>query len=86
MEKLFENNDVAKNPGVKSSYEDVEDSNVGIGDEPRVINLSTKLSAETREKYVNLLKQYSKVFAWSYDDFKVYDTSVISHTITLKEN
>ena len=32
------------------------------------------------------MKQYSDVFAWSYDDLKVYDTSVIRHTIPWKEN
>ena len=81
---MFKNNDVTKNPGVKPSHEDVEDINVGIEQEPRIVKLSTKLSAETKEKYFNLLKQYSDVFAWSYDDLKVYDTSVIRHTIPLK--
>jgi hypothetical protein len=33
-----------------------------------------------------LLKKYSDVFAWSYDDLKMYDTSVIRHTILLKKN
>lgn len=33
-----------------------------------------------------MLKQYSNVFAWSYDDSKLYDTSVIRHTIPLKAN
>lgn len=86
LEKLFENNDVAKNHGVKPSHEDVEDINVGIEHEPRLVNISTKLSAEEKEKYLNFLKQHSDVFAWSYDDLKVYVTSVIKHTIPLKEN
>ena len=86
MEKLFENNDVAKNPGVKPSHEDVEDINVGTEEDPRIVKLSTKLSLEAKQKYVKLLKQYSNVFAWSYNDLKVYDTSVIRHTMPLKEN
>ena len=86
MEKLFENNDVAKNTGVKPSHEDVEDINIGTEQEPRLVKISSKLSAEAKEKYHNLLKQYLDVFAWSYDDLKVYDTSVIKHTIQLKEN
>lgn len=86
LEKLFENNDVAKNLGVKPSHEDVEDVNVGTKKEPIIVKLSTKLSTESKQKYANLLKQYSDVFAWSYDDLKVYDTSVIRHTIPLKEN
>ena len=35
---------------------------------------------------MSLLKEYSKVFAWKYEDLKVYDTSVIQHTIPIKEN
>ena len=32
------------------------------------------------------MKKYSDVFAWSYDDLKVYDTSIIQHIIPMKEN
>lgn len=33
-----------------------------------------------------LLKKYTKVFSWKYEDLKVYDTSVIQHTIPIKED
>ena len=39
-----------------------------------------------KEKYLSLLKKYSKVFAYKYEDMKVYYTSVIQHTIPIKEN
>jgi len=32
----------------------------------------------------NCLKKYKDVFAWSYDDLKTYDTSIIEHNIPLK--
>jgi len=48
LEKLFEKIDVAKNPTVKPSHEDVEDANVGTEQEPRIIKLSTKLSSEAK--------------------------------------
>ena len=75
---------MAKKPGVKPSHEDVEDVNVGTEEEPRIVKLSTKLSAEPKEKYVKLLKKYSNFFAWSYDDLKFYDTSVINTHNPLK--
>jgi hypothetical protein len=34
-----------------------------------------------KSKYVEFLKKYKDVFAWSYDDLKTYDTSVIEHKI-----
>lgn len=33
-----------------------------------------------------MFKEFQELFAWSYDDLKSYDTSVIQHTIPLKEN
>lgn len=30
--------------------------------------------------------EYSKVFAWKYEDLKLYDTSLIQHTIPIEEN
>ena len=37
-----------------------------------------------KSKYAKLLRKYKYVFAWSYDDLKTYDTSVIEHKIPLK--
>ena len=86
LEKLFYSNDMAKSPWVKPSHEDVEGANIGIEQEPKLVKISSKLLAEVKKKYVDLFKQYLDIFAWSYDDLKVYDTSVIRHTIPLKEN
>jgi hypothetical protein len=33
---------------------------------------------------LSYLNKYKDVFAWSYDDLKTYDTSVIEHKIPLK--
>jgi hypothetical protein len=32
------------------------------------------------------MKEFSYVFAWSYEYLKEYDTSIIQHTIPIKEN
>ena len=32
------------------------------------------------------MKEFSNVFAWNCDDFKVYDTNIIHHTIPIKED
>jgi hypothetical protein len=37
-----------------------------------------------RKIYVEFLKEYKDVFAWSYEDLKTYDTSIIEHKIPLK--
>jgi hypothetical protein len=43
------------------------------------------LTKEQRPEYIELLKEFADVFAWTYEDIKTYDTSVIEHKIPLKE-
>jgi hypothetical protein len=35
-------------------------------------------------KYADLLEQCKDVFAWSYDELRTYDTTVIEHKIPLE--
>jgi hypothetical protein len=49
-----------------------------------MVKISKYLPTQIKSKYVELLKQYKDVFAWSYDDLKTYDTFVIEHKIPLK--
>ena len=51
-----------------------------------MVKLSSELSREIKDKYIQLLKKNVDVFAWPYEDLKVYDTEVIQHIIPLKEN
>ena len=51
-----------------------------------MIKLSKSLSPDQKLKYVELMREFQDVFAWSYEDLKSYDTSIIQHTIPLKEN
>ena len=43
LEKLFDQNDVAKNPKVKLVEDDVEDRNIGTKENPKIIKVSNKL-------------------------------------------
>jgi hypothetical protein len=43
------------------------------------------LTKEQRVKYIELLREFVDVFAWTYQDVKTYDTSIIEHNIPLKE-
>ena len=77
LEKLFDPNDVAKDPQLVPSCEDVEDVNIGIEEHPKIIKIARTLSPEAKQKYISLMKEYSNVFSWSYKDLKAYDTSII---------
>ena len=83
LEKLFDQNDVVRDPKFKPVEKVVEDKDIGTEENPRIIKLSKKLSAKEKDEYVNLMKKYTDVFAWGYDDLKEYDTSIIQHTIPI---
>ena len=51
-----------------------------------MIKLSKSLPPDQKLKYVELMREFQDAFAWSYEDLKSYDTSIIQHTIPLKEN
>ena len=52
LENLFDPNDVAKEPQLVPSCENVEDVNIGTEDHPNMIKISRTLSPEAKHKYV----------------------------------
>ena len=48
----------------------IEDRNIGTKENPKIVKLSKNLSAKEKEEYVNLMKNYTDVFAWSYEYLK----------------
>jgi hypothetical protein len=86
LENLFDENDVARNPRITANDEDIEDCNIGTQENPKIIRLLKTLSPEIKQRYISLMKYFPDVFAWSYEDLKVYDTRVIQHVIPIKED
>ena len=84
LERLFDNNDVVK-ISKKEQEQETVDCNIGTAASPKIIKLSKHLSAEQRDRYVALMKEYVDTFAWSYEDLKEFDSSIIQHKIPLKE-
>jgi hypothetical protein len=81
---LFDQDDIPLTSTLRPQPKEVEDYDIGSKEEPKIVKLSKYLPAHVKNKYVELLKKYKDVFAWSYDDLKTYDTSVIEHKIPLK--
>ena len=86
LEDLFDFNDIPKKPKMEPLKVDIEDYNIGIEEKPKIVKLSKSLPPDQKLKYVELIKEFQDVFAWSYEDLKSNDTSVIQLTIPLKEN
>ena len=81
LEDIFDSNDVEKSPKVAPRDDEVEECNIGTERYPKVIKISKNMTMESKEKYIKLIKEFYDVFAWTYDDLKVYDPGVIQHTI-----
>jgi hypothetical protein len=85
LERLFDGNDVAVRGRVAGDDADTAECNIGTPEEPKLVKLSKSLTEEQRIGYTKLLREFVDVFAWTYEDLKTYDTSVIKHKIPLKE-
>ena len=82
----FYQNDVLKSPRIQTDDEEVESCNLGIVAMPKMIKLSKFLSADMKQKYIEMMKGFIYVFAWSYANLKKYDPTITQHTIPIKEN
>ena len=59
--------------------------NLGTEEERREVKIGTTLSPTIREKLIDLLREYSDVFTWSYQDMPSLDTDIVVHHLPLRE-
>jgi hypothetical protein len=84
LEILFDQDNIPLKCTLQPQPKEVEYCDIGTKEKPKLVKISKYLPPEMKSKYVELLKQYKDVFAWSYDELKSYDTIVIKHKIHLK--
>ena len=58
--------------------------NLGTEEERRKVKIGTTLSPTIKEKLINLLREYSDVFAWSYQNMPSLDTDIMVHHLPLR--
>ena len=81
MEELFDHNGIPFKPAKRELDHVVQELNISSQSLPKLINLSTGLTAKQKSEYCNLIKEFVDVFAWEYSDLKMYDTNIIQHRI-----
>jgi len=86
LEDIFDSNDIPRKLKMKPLDAAIEECNIGMVEKPKIIKMSKSLPFDQKSKYVDLFKEFQDVFAWSYEDLKSYDTSIIQHTVSLKPN
>jgi ribonuclease HI len=85
LERFFYGNDVAVKGRISGDDANMTECNIGTPEEPKLVKLSRSLTEEQRVGYTEFLREFFYVFAWTCEDLKTYDTSVIEHKIPLKE-
>ena len=77
LEEIFDSNDIPRKLKMQPLNVEIEDCNVGTTENPKMIRVSKTLPPIQKLKYIELFKEFQDVFAWSYEDLKSYDTSMI---------
>src|SRR3954467_7516283 len=73
-----------KEEAIQPYNEPLEIINLGSDGNRKEVKIGASLSSEIRESLIQLLREFSDVFAWSYQDMPGLDTSIVEHHLPLK--
>ena len=62
---------------VSPTFDDPETIDLGTTDEPRELRIDSTLFSYERDSFLQLLKSYLDVFAWSYEVMSGLDPSIV---------
>nr|GMD83530.1 uncharacterized protein LOC109150426 [Ipomoea batatas] len=71
--------------GVRAAIDELKEVDLGTPENPRPIFISTLLFNEDEKIYVELLKEYIDVFAWTYKEMPGLDPKVVVHRLAVKK-
>ena len=80
LEELFDHNDIHFKPAKKDPDPSIQEKNIGSQSHPKLINLSTGMTASQKSKFCSLIKEFVDVFVWEYSDLKTSMTPISSST------
>ena len=66
--------------------QELEEINLGTNETPKKVYIGQNLSAKIRKPFIDLVRKYRHVFAWSYNDLKAYREDLFQYFIPLKDN
>ena len=66
-------------------YQEVtEFINLGMDDEKKEVKISSSLDASAKKEITDLFKEYTNIFAWSYQDMSGLSTEIVEHQLPIK--
>ena len=70
--------------GVKITIDPLKEVNLGTDEDPKPTYLSAFLEIDEEVAYMNILKEYKDVFAWSYKEMPRLNLGVAVHQLVVK--
>ncbi|XP_070030061.1 uncharacterized protein LOC142166988 [Nicotiana tabacum] len=70
--------------GVKTTVDALKEVNLGVVEDPKPTYISASLTGDEESKYIELLKEFKDVFAWSYKEMSGLDPKVDVHHLAVK--
>ena len=61
--------------------EETQPVNLGIDDEPKMIQVGNTLTSSEKDALMTLLTEFKEVFTWSYKEMPEIDTNIMQHYI-----
>ena len=62
----------------------IELINLRTGDEKKEVKIGSSLDASVKKEKTNLLKEYTDIFAWSYQDMPGLSTEIVEHQLPIR--
>ncbi|XP_075101682.1 uncharacterized protein LOC142177114 [Nicotiana tabacum] len=72
--------------GVKTTVDALKEVNLGVVEDPKPTYISASLTGDEESKYIELLKEFKDVFAWSYKEMSGLDPKVVVHHLAVKRS
>ncbi|KAI5425579.1 hypothetical protein KIW84_031404 [Lathyrus oleraceus] len=69
---------------IQSFEEQIELVNLGFVDDVKEVKIGSRLCPNAKKGLIDLLREYSDVFAWSYQDMPGLDSDIMEHRLPLK--
>ncbi|KAI5388917.1 hypothetical protein KIW84_074538 [Lathyrus oleraceus] len=69
---------------IQPHLENLETVNLGSEDSVQLVKIGALLEESVKKGLISLLREYSDIFAWSYEDMSGPDTYIVQHFLPLK--